>query len=109
MKNVELKQTKIGELTLDYRDHAVQALCIPLDPQGVNYDEMSKVLPIVKKLKAAKVPGYVLLEDAEYDILVKRVKNLRYQTATVEVFEMLDELTNAPEVQLDEVKYGNAI
>jgi len=91
MKKVELKTVKVTDsITLDYKEQIVNFLSTPLNPQaGTNYDEMSKVLPVIAKVRDCESP-YVLLEDAEHALLAERAKAARFTVNNPEIFAMVD-------------------
>ena len=93
MKKIQFKsvQMQIGEeeVTLDYKKEIMSLLLIPLDPQaGTKYEEMAVVLPIHAKFKQAGL-DHVLLEDAEHEEVIKRLKNAQFRQNTPEIFEMI--------------------
>ena len=93
------------ETQLDYKEQIHSLMLIPLDPEkGTTYEEMEKIMPILAKLKTAK--DYVLLEDAEHEETVKRLKNAKFRQNTPEVFEMIQSVINAPEHLIEAVKDG---
>ena len=109
MKKITFKtvSTQIGEETvkMDYKEQIHSLMLIPLDPEkGTTYEEMEKIMPILAKLKTTK--DYVLLEDAEHEETIKRLKNAKFRQNTPEVFEMIQSVINAPEHLIEAVKDG---
>lgn len=112
MKKVTFKIVKTtvrGEdTTLVYRENIHTLLLIPLDPQaGTTYEEMSTIMPILEKFKRANDKStHILLEDAEHEEVVKRLKNAKFVENTPEIFEMIQSVVNAPEHLIEAVKDG---
>jgi hypothetical protein len=110
MKKVIFKTVKTTikgqELDIVYRENIRQLMLTPIDPEkGTNYEEMAVVMPILEKFKLA-VGDYVLLEDAEHTEVVKRLKNAQFLENTVEVFDMIQSVVDAPEHLMEAVKDG---
>jgi hypothetical protein len=110
MKKVAFKTVKTtiaGETTeLDYAKNIHALLLIPLDPEkGTNYEEMEKVIPILEKFKLA-VGDYLILENAEHEEVIKRLKNAQFRENTPEIFDMVQSVIDAPDYALKEVKDG---
>lgn len=107
MKKVTLSKTTMmmGEpvpepIELDYRTQIMSLLLIPADPQaGTKYEEMVIVLPIHEKFKQAG--DVVLLEDAEHEEVIKRLKNAQFRQNTPEIFEMIRSVVEAPDHLVD--------
>lgn len=95
MRAIELKIVESdGKPTLDYRLNIRTALCTPVGNNGVTYDEMAKVLPIIRKVDAAD--QILLLEEAEHEILVERIKQAKYPVADQVIFDMIEDIIHAP-------------
>lgn len=100
MKKIEFETVPMmlndKEIKLDYKKEIMELLLIPLDPQGgTQYEEMAIVLPIHAKIKEGK--DYVLLENAEHEEVVKRLKNAKFMRNTPEIFKMINLVILAPE------------
>ena len=110
MKKIDLETVKMmmgepvpQEVNLDYREQIMSLLLIPMDPQGgTNYEEMAVVLPIHAKFKSCD-KGYIVLEDAEHEETVKRLKNAKFRQNTPEIYEMIRSVDDAPDYNLSEV------
>jgi len=100
MKKIELKTiNENGNVLLDYQTQIVQFLSTPLNPQaGANYDEMSKVLPLIDKVKNAGDGHHLMVEDAEHALIVERAKAARFTINRQEIFDMLRDIINAETV-----------
>lgn len=69
-------------------------------PEGMTYGDMTKSLPIMDKLKAAKKKKskFVLLEDTEYNSLMEKFRTFRFaffDSAFVRFVKEMDELPDA--------------
>lgn len=106
MKKVPLKKvTRAGsnDAKLDYRDQIVLILRQPENPQaGINYEEMGKSLAIIKKLQDFEYPevgeGFIELEDAEHEIVARRLKKAPWLTVDESLYEMIGEIADAEKV-----------
>lgn len=98
MKKVGLKVVEISEngasASIDYREQILAVLKAPENPNGTDYDEMRKVLPIIEKVESAG--DYVLLEDAEHDEVTRRFKKAKFGSNHPAIFDMIDEIVSAP-------------
>lgn len=96
MKKVELKVLDVdGEAKIDYREQIITVLKAPENPQaGLDFEEMSKVLPIIDKVQSAG--AVVLLEDAEHEEVSRRLKKARFGVAHPALFDMIKAITEAP-------------
>ena len=109
MKKIAFKTvtTQIGEesVIIDYKGQINALMLIPLNPEkGTNYEEMAKIMPILAKLDTES--NYVLLEDAEHEEVVKRLKNGKFRQNTPEIFEMIQHVIDAPDHLIEAVKDG---
>ena len=112
MKKVQFRTTTMeiqGEqIPLDYQIEIGKLMLIPLDPQkGSNYEEMDAIMPILAKLKLAKL-GYVLLEDAEHKLVVERLKAAHFIQNTLEIHTMLSSVINAPDHLIEAIDADNS-
>ena len=89
---------------LSYPENIIQALRTPTG-QGIDYEEMAKVLPVIAKVEEAVEVNadYVVLEDAEHKLLADRIKQAKYGLAVQELFDMIKEIVEAPIVPLEDV------
>lgn len=95
----ESKPTKIC-----YRQQILMVLRTPENPQGADYEEMSKTLPMRKKFDDAKPGDAVILEDAEHELLARRMKNARFGVNHDELFAMVASIVDAPDVKVEPVE-----
>jgi len=99
MKKVTLKivMMKVAgqDVPLDYQKQIIDLMLVPLDAEkGANYEEMEIITPINKKLRTAV--EYILLEDAEHEEVIKRLKNARFRQNSEEIHEMIKSVIDAP-------------
>jgi hypothetical protein len=100
MKKVVYKQVDMAlagqSAKLDYKEQLLSLLLVPQDQEkGTNYEEMAIIVPIHAKMKASE--GFVFLEDAEHKELVKRVKDAKFRQNSIEVFQMIQDVIQAPD------------
>lgn len=104
MKKVPLRKVEVDDdnpLPLDYRLQMIEALKTPENPMaGTDYDEMARVLPIIQKLQNAKGQEHILMEDAEHEEIVKRLKTMRLPRNEPVLKTMVDVVAAAPEHKL---------
>lgn len=106
MRQIELKI--ITESTLDprtghpvdskfsYRDNMVNALRYPQgQQQGIDYAEMAKLMPVLQRLQKAEDGEKLNFEDADWSLIVERVKSLRWLVAGETAFNFVTYLVEA--------------
>jgi hypothetical protein len=93
---------------LNYLSQMIAVLKAPENPQvGANYDEMCRVLPIIQKLEALPEGSTsVLLEDAQHAEIVKRLKSIPFMANDVALFDMINCVSCAEVMPVEEVKAG---
>lgn len=114
MKKIALKKVKIdydddAGLTpegapefLDYRKTIMGLLKTPKDPQkGADFEETAIAIPIWSKFRQLKMPaigdGEIQLEDAEHKFVVECLKNARYIQRSLELYDMIQGVIDAPD------------
>lgn len=98
LKSVPFEDESIKD-TLDYKEQIIQALRTPTNQQGVDYEEMAQVLPLMTKVKQCEDES-IVLEDAEHEVLVRHMKAIKFRLVVVEVYEMMKEIIEAPSYDL---------
>ena len=82
---------------LDYRDQFM--MLVSSNTNGFTYDEMRKVDKVYDKLEAAKGQDSVELEDAEHEVLKKRLENPGFVIYTKGLFKMCESGIEAEKVE----------
>jgi len=99
MKKVALIKTEHTiqekEFPLDYREQYISLITGSTD--GFSYAQMRKVDKVFDKLEAAKGKDFVLLEDAEHEVLKGKLENPQFSVFTKELFAMCTSGIEAPE------------
>ena len=99
MKKVKLLKTvhtvQEKEFPLDYREQFKSL--ITGSTEGFTYVQMKKVDKVYDKLVAAKGKDFVLLEDAEHDVLKAKLENPGFAIFTKELFEMCTSGIESPD------------
>ena len=83
------------EYPLDYREQYIAL--ITGSQEGFSYEQMRRVNTVYDKLTAAEAGSYVLLEDAEHDVLKARLADPKFTVFTKQLFEMCTACIEAPE------------
>ena len=114
MKKIELKTVTMAvthdsvqdvPVELKYKDTIMGLLKTPKDPQqGATFEEMAQAMPVWVKFRDAM--GFVLLEDAEHKFLVECLKGAKFIQRSMEIFDMVNDVINAPEHLVDAKKEG---
>ena len=104
LKKVEFEDGPVKD-TLNYKDQIIQALRSPTDQQGIDYEQMALVIPLMTKIKQCE-DEEIVLEDAEHETLVRHLKAVRFRLVVPELFEMMHEIIEAPKHDLKPVKNG---
>lgn len=87
---------------IEYMEIYRNALSTPESGDGTDYEEMMRVLPILEKLNHVKVDEHVLLEEAEYKELSKRVKAMKFTMNDKALLALVEHVINAEEVPVTE-------
>lgn len=66
-------------------------------PDGALIEEMRRHTKLFRKVKSANPEGLLKLEDAEHEILVKKLKAVKWAFFAEEIVDFCDALENAPE------------
>ena len=108
MKKVPLKTiepTDDNPMPLSYRAQILASLKAPENPQaGANYEEMERVVPTMRKIRELPEDAdHVLLEDAPYNEVVKRITKLGFIHNDEMLYEMITDIKNAETVELEAV------
>ena len=122
MKKLTLKKVKIdyGEDIikpdgapefLEYRQTIMGLLKTPKDPQkGADFEEVAAAIPIWLKFRDMNRPelgdSEILLEDAEHKFVIECLKNARFVQRSVELFDMIQSIIDAPDHLIVEKKSG---
>ena len=103
MKKIELKITDGKIQGQDYQvDYQVELTkLIGVSEQGLSLADMHKIDKVFDKLEKADCPGYVLLEDAEHELLKARCENPKFAVFCKELMYMCDVVVDAPEHLVD--------
>lgn len=101
MKSIKLK-TIAGETenepTFAYREVIDQIVTTPENPkEGANIEEIIKSIRVKDALREAKEE--LVLEDADYEYLKRRVKNFRYPFSHRAIVELNNDIMNAEDVK----------
>jgi hypothetical protein len=97
MKRIELKRFQFtmpegGQQTMDYKGQLQHIMRMATDPQrGADIDEIRHSLRVIDALD--KADGFVELEDADYEFMVKKVRAARFPVAVPELLQFLDDVT----------------
>lgn len=104
MRKIEMKLVAVeGGEPLSYKANILGALKTPSNSMGVDYEEMSKVLPIIANVERLDAGAVLYLEEADHAVLVERMKAAKYQVVHELIFAMIEDVINAPEVPLEDV------
>lgn len=103
MKKVELKviegqifvQGKNQEFLTDYKDQLLNL--VGQQEQGMTLADMHKINKVFDKLEEAKCPGFMLLEDAEFELVKARCENPKFVVFSKDLMIMCDEIIASPE------------
>ena len=122
MKKIALKKVKIdydedvlkhtgAPEFLEYRSTIMGLLKTPKDPQkGADFEETAQAIPIWSKFRKYKMPdigdGEILLEDAEHKFVVECLKNARFIQRSIELYDMVQSVIDAPDHLVVEQKSG---
>ena len=89
--------------TLDCRGLIMTVLLIPSNQeQGMNYEEMSRVMPLHLKFKGLKnSDNEILLEDEEHKTVVQRIRAAQFHKVTPELFEMMSTIIDAEDIEVE--------
>jgi len=95
MKTVPLKTVKMGDNDLVYKDQIRIFVCIPDDIQrGANVDEMRRVIRILDVLDNLEDGATEFqLEDADFGILVNKMKNARFRVIDPVLVQFVEDVT----------------
>lgn len=101
MKQVPLRKMNVTiqdkSVPFGYADLFVSALNDP-GKQGFTIDDVRQRVPLVAKLQKAE--DEVLLEEAEYKLLVGVMRDFRFAVITPAIIQMIDELEGAATVEV---------
>ena len=109
MKKVTLRkvQRPDGDKNVfDYQEQMAGLVSAPDDPtKGMDFEEMEKIRPVYTKLKAAHVPeigdATVLLEDAEFEVLIAKMKQGKFIGFIPEMDDMITLTIKSPDHLVD--------
>lgn len=99
MRKISLKEENIKSI--------IAILRTPKNPQaGAQYAEQVKTLPVIDKLENLKFPDVgtadLLLEEAEWELLVDRMKTAGYLIISHDITDMVDTISDAEKVEVKE-------
>lgn len=99
MKEIKLKILDTGELTqLDYKELIKSMIATPSNPRaGLTLDEVRKGVRVLGVLENSK--EVLTLEDADYNLLVKKLDTFKFGTAHKNIIEFADDIKEAKEVK----------
>jgi len=89
-----------GEV-LDYRATCISLLSLPDGDKGANYAEMRKIEPLWDALDEAKGEEFVLLPEADFNLLCGRVENNRYPTISRIIMKFISSIKESELVDVD--------
>jgi hypothetical protein len=90
MKTIELRTVD----DLSYRDILKEVVRRPLDPQrGADIAEMRQSIRLLDALELGN--GTLELEDADYQVLVEKVKAMRWNVIDARLVGLIDEVLGA--------------
>lgn len=105
MRKIELKSVPVTSINLtppmiiDYREQITEALrASPVN--GVDFAEMERVMPLIKKVKDAG--KHLLVEEAEFQIIVEKLKAVKFKVIIEEIYHMMSEILNVEEYSIEE-------
>ena len=105
-KTVPFENALYGNGEIVYKNEIENLLLAPANPQaGTGEAEMRQVMPIYLKMLAEK-KDYIILEDAEHNIIADRFSTAVFKFNSPEIFLMINDIRNAEEYALKEVEAG---
>ena len=82
MRKIELKVIGSGNDELDYRQMLIAIASMPADPSvGMTIEEIRKCSRVLDLLEDAECTESVYIEDADYSLLLYKVRNFRWHSA----------------------------
>lgn len=89
--------------TIDYREQILMALRQPKSPGGVDYEEASQRLPLIRKVMDCE-GDTIVLEEAEWTEICEAYKRSKFTGVLEGAVQLGDDLLNAPTVELAPVQ-----
>ena len=111
MKRIRLIKTEISntqappDFLLDYRKEFLRL--VELAPEGLTVSQMDVAIKVARKLWDCGNPE-ILLEDAEWQYLLDRLKSARFNLVAPEIVEMVRSVEQAQDGAVQEAKAVNA-
>lgn len=104
-----IKEIKIGPTTVNFGHRATleQILQTAEDPrQGISVAEMRKAIKILDKIEDQPndVSFALILEDADYDYVLRRVRNFSFPFANKAILEFVSAVDDAVDPTLPQVE-----
>lgn len=107
MKSIPLKTLTLEPLnegekgkTLNYRTELIGLLKIRAG--GMDFEEMEKSIRLIGNLRQTN--GQMLIEDADYDFLMSRFAEARWQVADEAILEFVRDIRGAKTVEVAPVE-----
>lgn len=90
LTQAQMKIRRMRGPCADYKTILLAILSVPKNPQaGADYAEMSTVIPLIRKIRAAARGDDLYLDKAEYTLLQDRVKNNKYGQVTEALYQFI--------------------
>lgn len=79
-------------------DLILPALRTPPTGEGLNFEKAGTIIALLKNIKqgVADKKDYLLIEDAEYAVLVKQLKQMEFKIIDIAICDYLKEVIEAP-------------
>lgn len=99
-ENGKYPEEKDRTETFNYEEAISGILLRSEQPGGLTYSDLKHCDKINEAIEAA-VDGEMLLEEADYEYLKNKVTNFRFRAWSRFVVQFVDDITNAPQVQIE--------
>lgn len=92
--------------TFSYVSQLIEIVQSPIPGQGLSMDQVLRAGPILAKLKQQQEveAREVIFEDAEFDIIMERMKTFRFGIVHPVVVQFINNIIDAPTVEVGEKK-----
>ena len=96
------RRARERENYLDFRSTLIYVMDLPKDPsKGMKFSEMKQVMPILNKLEQAEGEEFVLFSEAEYDMIVERLKGHNFPRGR-QVRNFIQAVIDSEKVEVEE-------
>jgi len=98
MKRIELKEIKQidpagNEAVLNYAEYLRVIMQSPMDVQaGAGIEEIRHSIRVLDAVDKAK-DNHIVVEDADYAFMVKKIKAAKFMFITPEIMQFVDDMT----------------